>query len=287
MDCRQDPPCLSAELALRSRIVDGRYVPGLKGRTNLRGLKTDDLIERSSHLQRLFAEDPSSWRFCKRHNLGFHDPLVDGFRARYSKELLLVDSRTDSPLRCFLEHLRDSLPPPSESLKDRVRVLATKVADAFGVGDHDAIAESLERRRQELQLEPPADLPIGELMGGAFSGHQREGAGICRHRAILLKYACDALGLAQCALLTGVLLPPGTQDVELARTEMDVDHMWNIVRVDGESFFVDGMNFPGELYTAADLVSLRPLEYLRIGGRAGVLSLDPEASVSRRSVAAS
>lgn len=286
MQCRQKcEPSVSSSLPYDHSVIldNGRYAPGKQGFTKLRVVKTDELLDRNPELQRKFLEDTASWRFSKRQMLRFKDRLTDGFRARYSRELLLFDASVDGTLRCFLQRLRSGLPPASEPQKERVRSLAMAVVDAFGGSLVDsALADRWDKRLRELRLDPPADLPIGKLMGGPSAGRRRVGAGVCRHRAILLKYCCDVLGIAECALVTGVVMPAGARDLRETRHECQVDHMWNVVRIEGQLFLMDCMFFPGDLCDADDLstfLGIFRLEYHRIDGQAG-LSLNSEASRS-------
>jgi len=116
-------------------------------------------------------------------------------------------------------------------------------------------------------------------------GRAEPGAGICRHRAIVMKYACDALRVAECALVSGVLTPAGMiSNFGTARPGTKVeDHMWNVVRICGQCFLVDCSTSGSRLcQTASLLTDAYSFSYHRAGGHSGLRSLDEEAMRQRR-----
>lgn len=190
-------------------------------------------------------EHPASLRFHQARLLGYSDVLSDGFRAVFSQELLLLDSRKeacDTALRGFMSFLRSSLPLGRGASNAQELVESTAKAVAAGLGggvSHEHVfGESLEsrwrRRFQQLHLEFPRDLPIGLLLGGrAACGRaaHEPGAGLQRHRAVLFKYVCDALNVCSSALVWD--------------TKRDV--VLNVAWVAGRPLLVDVTQEPGQL----------------------------------------
>ena len=84
----------------------------------------------------------------------------------------------------------------------------------------------------------PDPYNIGILLGkGSFPGTGRR-----RHRAVLLKYALDALRVCPSAL------------IEIAaRAAGAVDHLCNVVWLQGRPFLCDALDFPTELRDAEAL----------------------------------
>lgn len=136
-------------------------------------------------------------------------------------------------------------------------------------------------------------------------GKDGDGAGICRHRSLLLKYLLDRLKVADCSVACGVMTMPGTFNVatkpedtpavqEVVRpgdagasaSGVVEDHMWNVVRIGGRPYLVDCMLAPGTLMDEDGRVLGEPgcvlaqggpvKHYHRIGGRSGIRSMGDE-----------
>lgn len=260
-------------------LDDGKYEPSENGQVNLRRSYAEQLFSQHPVLRRAVQKHPASQRFHEEASLRFGDVVSDGFRARFSREVLLVDSRLDADLREFLSTLRIQL--RHHGLEERIAMAARAVCNAFG-GCASDIDARWRKRCDEINMPPPADTLLGKLLSREVAGRlDRPGAGICRHRAILFKYVCDALRITECAVLTGVVAPPGAKNIESLRRTSPVDHMWNVVRAEGTPYLMDCMFHPGELLAAQDLENIAigvipgtPYSYHRIRGRAGLLSLD-------------
>lgn len=193
---------------------------------------------------------PASMFFHQARLLGYKHRLVDGFRAHFSQEMLLVDSRSDKALRGFLVFLRSSLPIVHGAVhgsEAHVTATAKAVAAAFGGARHEHEAgEELEarwqRRFHEVGLPFPHDLPIGLLLARTEpgSGLPEPGAGLPRHRAVMFKYVCDALDICESALLWDT------------RRDTAVNVAWT-GGPDGRPMLVDCTTEPGQLRVEHEL----------------------------------
>jgi len=249
-----------------SMILDGRYSTGAN--TPLRRTRDADLFRRFPQLRELVMEHPSSATFYESRILSYGDRLEDGFVARFAEELLLIDSRTDLALQHFVGVVQDQI-EGQNSATDKVALASRLIAEAFG--GHDAESR-WPHRLGALRVEPPDVLPIGSLLGIA---------GLCRHRALLLKYMLDKFGICRSAVLDGVVVADGEVNIASLRARgISVDHMWNIVKLD-EPLLCDLMQVPGKLCSFDELQRLS-VRYHRPGGRAGFTSLDDvERAMSR------
>jgi len=238
-------------------ILDGRYRTGTN--TQLRKTKDADLFLRFPQLQELVLGHLASAAFHHCRTLSDDDTLEDGFVARFGEELLSIDSRTDPALERFVEKVRDQIKAQTGT-KDKVALASKLIAEACGGTD----AESRWSKHFEaLHIEPPAVLLIGALLGTA---------GLCRHRALLLKYILDKLDVCPSHVLDGVVVANGEVDIASLRGRgIAVNHMWNFVVLD-QPFLCDLMHMPGELRSIDDLQRLNVC-YHRPGGRTGMLSL--------------
>mmetsp|Transcript_50046 Transcript_50046/g.160867 ORF Transcript_50046/g.160867 Transcript_50046/m.160867 type:complete len:845 (+) Transcript_50046:140-2674(+) len=240
-----------------SMILDGRYSTGTN--TQLRKTRDADLFLRFPQLQELVLGHLASATFHHCRTLTDDDTLEDGFVARFGEELLSIDSRTDPALQRFLGNVRDQIKAQTGT-KDKVALASKLIAEACGGTD----AESRWSKHFEaLHTEPPDVLLIGALLGTA---------GLCRHRALLLKYILDKLAVCPSAVLDGVVVANGEVDIASLRGRgIAVNHMWNFVVLD-QPFLCDLMHVPGELRSIDDLQQLGVC-YHRPGGRTGMLSL--------------
>mmetsp|Transcript_50054 Transcript_50054/g.160900 ORF Transcript_50054/g.160900 Transcript_50054/m.160900 type:complete len:863 (+) Transcript_50054:140-2728(+) len=240
-----------------SMILDGRYSTGTN--TQLRKTRDADLFLRFPQLQELVLGHLASATFHHCRTLTDDDTLEDGFVARFGEELLSIDSRTDPALQRFLGNVRDQIKAQTGT-KDKVALASKLIAEACGGTD----AESRWSKHFEaLHTEPPDVLLIGALLGTA---------GLCRHRALLLKYILDKLAVCPSAVLDGVVVANGEVDIASLRGRgIAVNHMWNFVVLD-QPFLCDLMHMPGELRSIDDLQRLNVC-YHRPGGRTGMLSL--------------
>jgi hypothetical protein len=141
---------------------------------------------------------------------------VDGFRACFESEILLLDKRSDTLLAEFVGGLSKDISTRTSSLSPLQLLLfaGVAVAQTFGGMDRPQLDAKVDQRIKSSGIAPPQDFPIGRLLGDLNRGSSCElrcGIGVGRHRAILLKYLCDnveALVAAncQCALLQGSLV---------------------------------------------------------------------------------
>jgi len=183
-------------------ILDGRYRTGTN--TQLRKTKDADLFLRFPQLQELVLGHLASAAFHHCRTLSDDDTLEDGFVARFGEELLSIDSRTDPALERFVEKVRDQIKAQTGT-KDKVALASKLIAEACGGTD----AESRWSKHFEaLHIEPPAVLLIGALLGTA---------GLCRHRALLLKYILDKLDVCPSHVLDGVVVANGEVDIASLR----------------------------------------------------------------------
>jgi len=266
--------------AAQSAILeDGTYLPGDQGMVELRKRNALQLFKKHPDLKQKFEADPASWKFNSESMLGFCDVLKDGFRARFSREILLLDRSEDR----FLHELVESVRAQMVSMEGRpttgkLRFLAKAVSEVLGgpATRGQKIQELFATIVGKLPKDAPVDFPIGYLFAGAPGAET--GCGVCRHRALLFKYLCDTFDVAPCAVLTGVLAPPDLEKIKRSNfSEGDKveDHMWNVVKVDNRRFIVDCMAAGDALLPRDHLRGKEKgnMAYKRIGGRAGLVSL--------------
>uniref|UniRef100_A0A7S4URJ4 PPPDE domain-containing protein n=1 Tax=Alexandrium monilatum TaxID=311494 RepID=A0A7S4URJ4_9DINO len=186
---------------------------------------------------------PQSLRFHRAGLLAYDERLCDGFRAWFSRELLILDASKDPPLRSFLGFLQRSLPGPENGPFARASAAARAVAVALGgsgalVGG-ESLEERFEHRLKILHLEELwHELPLGRLFGADVPGRSLPGAGLRRHRAVLFKYACDALDICYSAL---VAKSAGAREAD-AR-----DEPLNLIWAEGQALTIDCLEDPGRL----------------------------------------
>ena len=170
-----------------------------------------------------------------------------------------VDARRDPALSNFLDGLQCRVLEEA-SLRDKVLALAAVVAEALG--GEEGGTES--RWRDHGPYPSPEPYNIGILLGkGSFPGTGRR-----RHRAVLLKYALDALRVCPSALI----------EVS-ARVAGGVDHVWNVVWLHGMPFLCDALDFPTELRDAeAFLGELQDTDRLSVLGPFAEPPLGPLAA---------
>eukprot|EP00927_Polykrikos_kofoidii_P060266 TRINITY_DN55287_c0_g1_i1.p1 TRINITY_DN55287_c0_g1~~TRINITY_DN55287_c0_g1_i1.p1 ORF type:complete len:839 (+),score=145.80 TRINITY_DN55287_c0_g1_i1:51-2567(+) len=280
-DAKLAPGCASrlqrAQIPRSAVLDDGTYVSANMAALRIRNSEREFM--RRPSLGAAVEGHASSRKFNETHRLDFQDVLDDGFRVRFANEILIVDANKDPILRHFMTWLLDEVECEPGSPSDRVRCASMLVAEAFGGVPKANVKELLGHRVQALRTERGAravDVPVGALLGGPGVKDVvgvRDGVGICRHRAILFKYVCDTLGLANCAVVSGVVVKKvGLCDVAELRESSSgpPDHMWNVVDVYQERFLVDLMLQPGELIRDEQKIAAM---YHRLNGRAGIKSL--------------
>jgi len=261
-------------------------VPGPEGVVRRRERNGQRLLRSAPELERNILQHDSSRNFMREHALGLDDRLLDGFRARFSFEVLLIDEGRDPWLRRWLDDVQRNLLRSARqgwSLERRVHVLAGRVADALGGnGDAEAVRLRYEDCIAKSGIRPPEELLLGKLI--------EANAGMCRHRALLFKYACDQLALARCTLLTGVVAHDGAEELRRGRMIEDDDHdaanahdhMWNTVEIGDDMYVVDCMR-PELVFESSVLLCIdeaeaaSSLRYHRIGGREGLISMHHSA----------
>lgn len=224
-------------------LDDGTYKPGFQHALR-KAVNTDHFLA-SRQILFAFKQHRASCLFAEKNFLGFKDFLNDGFRLIDKYECLLVDERIDPVLRTFgrsigdrLEHMRGS------SEQQRVLFVAQCVSEALG---GSAVADAgVDERFRALGGKLGQDFPIGNLLGGALAGSNRQGVGYCRHRATLMKYLCDSFGIAECALVSGVTCDVGFRG-PLGTDGITDGHIWNLVRIRLRTYLLDVMWDPGKL----------------------------------------
>jgi len=266
---------------MKSVVQNGTYTPGRM--KNIRKAGVERTFAARSSLRERIEINEAACKFLHSNVLDFQDEITDGFRARFSKEVLLVDQETDGILRCFIQYVQDMLDRAEAAVLKRGKIDAsvlkqilverTSCAVAEALGGHSDIREKLSAKLREANLQPHEDLNIGRLLGGPAVKQMQPGGGLCRHRSILFKYTCDTLGVVKSAVLNGIFLPDGEAEVDNVddvRKKFIPDHVWNAVLLDGDTYLVDVMNYPGELIHDEDI---RARTYHRLNGRSGLKSL--------------
>eukprot|EP00747_Dinoflagellata_sp_TGD_P141325 gnl/TRDRNA2_/TRDRNA2_176111_c0_seq27.p1 gnl/TRDRNA2_/TRDRNA2_176111_c0~~gnl/TRDRNA2_/TRDRNA2_176111_c0_seq27.p1 ORF type:complete len:499 (-),score=68.98 gnl/TRDRNA2_/TRDRNA2_176111_c0_seq27:6-1328(-) len=261
-------------------VIDGRYIPGANMRRRQR--HAEQLLDERPGLRDAILEHPSSKKWYEERFLTSDDMLTDGFLARFSRELLIVDRRSDQPLRKFLHRLCSEF---TDEMSQRQMVLATAAAIDTACGGIDGGAEARWHdffHSQVVENSWTSDLvvenswtsdlvalPIGRLLAGA----EWPGVGLRRHRAVLLKYCLDAMDVCRSALIDGRLAS--------VRGDGEVLSMVNVVSLDGRTQLLDTLEAPNMIYAAEHLKRLAS-GYRRQGGRAGLGSLClPRSSIHR------
>lgn len=227
---------------MESLISDGRYTPGKM--KQIRDKAAGKLFLQRPSVKQKVMKSPASYKWQQEGRLDFQDQIEDGFAARYSKELLVLDAEEDRRLRDFVEEVKVAL----HGVQDQARAILL-VSDMIqktlgGLGRK--VPEAFQKRIEDLKLPAGDSLYIGELMAGAQAGYM--GSGMCRHRCLLFKYLAQRLKVCDCAAITGVIVPNDCQNVSKFRKENGfADHAWNIVRLEGRNYLLDVMNMPKQL----------------------------------------
>ncbi|KAJ1634691.1 kinase-like domain-containing protein [Pavlovales sp. CCMP2436] len=247
--------------------------PGKGARARVFRCQGSDLVLEASAALQLAAADnvlvlpvaASTEAYFRQHVVVFDQPVGEGFldpgrgaagvlpspealsrmRAVASgvREVLLVDARVDKSLRAFVV---DAIARASRitDTRERIKLLGELVSERLG-GVSSSIVDYCEEELAALMRDK--DSPIVKLGDVNF--------GVCRHRALLFKVLCDALGLS-CALVRGNF--GGAQGAGA--------HAWNVVHVYGSTYVVDVMHRPGEIYAPDDV---RCASYHRLAERGG------------------
>jgi len=227
---------------MESLISDGRYTPGHM--KQIRAKAAGKLFSQRPSVKQKVMQSPASFKWQQEGRLDFQDVLHDGFAARYSKELLVIDAQVDRRLRDFVEEVQEALCHVQDQQK-AILVVSDMIQRTLG-GLGRKVQDAFAKRIEELNLPPGDSLYIGELMTGASAGYM--GSGMCRHRCLLFKYIAHRLKVCDCAAISGVIVPNDCQNVSKFRKENGfADHAWNIVRLDGQNFLLDVMNVPKQL----------------------------------------
>lgn len=233
--------CCTLAVCVWCRRARGTQYQSLASKDHGPHSATFDRLLSSPEVRGAIEAHPASWRFHHSRHLGYQHRLDDGFRALFSRELLLVDGRreggraADPALRGYLSFLRSCLPSVPRGSAELVRTVAKSISTGFGgVRSHD-LELRWRRRLDELRLEFPRDLPIGLLL--ASPQRSTRGAGLQRHRAVLFKYICDAMSVCDAALLW----------------DAHRDTAISVALVDGRPVLVDLMDEPGAMQDATEL----------------------------------
>lgn len=277
------PPKKKSVPPKKSCIKGGRYVPGTEGNTAIRNVKANKLF-RAHPSVKLHIDSNSASEIWNEHRmLTYGEALTDGFTARYAKELIHIDKNTDIKLREFLAFCR-GLTANVTTEYEKARLVSEAVCEALGgalTGAKGANAGQILQARMDRLVKESGKathelMPLGETFcGGEIFGLEGDpGAGICRHRSMLFKYACDELDICDCAMIDGMMPPSFVVSKDdsapvQAREFGNFDHMWNIVQADGNNYVVDALNWPGQLIDSKALEDL-PVKFRRINGKAGL-----------------
>jgi len=206
----------------RGRNVDGRCIPSLCQAIT---------YQKSSH------------KFHCRRFLAYDDTLEDGFCIRFPSEFLVIDARADPAVRRLLNDVKTRMEDEADLC---LKVLIASAAVAAACGGTEGVMESrFLARFQELGLRSMEPYHIGSLFGHS----DLLGVGLCRHRSLLLKYMLDMLDVCPSAVLDGVISSTGAPHDAgaMRKSSQAVDHMWNVVDVEGQSFLCDVLNNPETL----------------------------------------
>eukprot|EP00435_Cladocopium_sp_Y103_P067465 s193_g30.t1 len=227
---------------MESLISDGRYTPGKM--KQIRDKAAGKLFLQRPSVKQKVMKSPASYKWQQEGRLDFQDRIGDGFAARYSKELLVLDAEVDWRLRDFVEEVQVALHGVLDQ-RQAIVLVSDMIQKTLG-GLGSKVQNAFQKRIQDLKLPAGDSLYIGELMAGAQAGYM--GSGMCRHRCLLFKYLAGRLKVCDCAAITGVIVPNDCQNVSKFRKENGfADHAWNIVRLEGRNYLLDVMNMPKQL----------------------------------------
>jgi len=265
---------------MESLISDGRYTPGKM--KQIRDKAAGKLFLQRPSVKQKVMKSPASYKWQQEGRLDFQDRIGDGFAARYSKELLVLDAEEDWRLRDFVEEVKVALLGVQDQYK-AILLVSDMIQKTLG-GLGSKVQDAFQKRIQDLKLPQGDSLYIGELMAGAQAGYM--GSGMCRHRCLLFKYLAQRLKVCDCAAITGVIVPNDCQNVSKFRKENGfADHAWNIVRLEGRNYLLDVMNMPKQLQSlnSAEKVQMKvhgeSYVYYRYDGGSGIsLAYTPDAT---------
>ncbi|CAK9035272.1 unnamed protein product [Durusdinium trenchii] len=227
---------------MESMISNGRYTPGHMKK--IREKAAGKLFKQRPSVEQKVMMSPVSLKWQQEGRLDFHDVLPDGFAARYSKELLVIDAHADQLLNKFVDQVEAGLSQRRGQL-NAILYVSDMIQRAFG-GLGRKVPEAFQKRIVDLNLRQGDSLLIGELMSGATAGFL--GSGMCRHRSLLFKYVVRRLKVCESAAISGVIVPNDCENVSQFRRDNGfADHAWNIVRLNGQNYLLDIMNTPHEL----------------------------------------
>mmetsp|Transcript_26273 Transcript_26273/g.87073 ORF Transcript_26273/g.87073 Transcript_26273/m.87073 type:complete len:612 (-) Transcript_26273:190-2025(-) len=207
-------------------------------------------------LRRDIEADEASRLFHETRLLGYKERLQDGFRALFAQEVLLVDARADPALRSLLNFLHANIPVAKDAAGNdaaagAIAFAAQTVAATLGRGSTATTGSEEARfthRIRSLRLPPQGELPIGFLFRGEGLDGRDTGCGLQRHRAVLLKYVCDALGFGTCALVGRHSEGEGSSAgiLDAAFVVANIGSPWAA----GQAMLVDCSEHPGALQPA-------------------------------------
>jgi len=157
-----------------------------------------------------------------------------GFVARFTEgsgdKALIVDSKLDAGLRDFINILESSS-EFGEKEESNLMVVATAVADTFGVGSGEVPRSSQGDLRIDLRYDEESGKLPEVLLSEFFDRTDlRSQAKLCL-RALLFKHCSDNLSICKGALAVG-------RDGSMAR---------NIVYISGSTYLVDFSSSPAKL----------------------------------------
>lgn len=150
-------------------------------------------------------------------------PEVDLSHQADKGDLVFVDLEKDQVLRDLVAYLKvefELMTYTDEEKTIRLAILAAALLD------------------QKSSSVLPKNYLLGEVI--------RAGAGVCRHRSLLIKALADALDL-KCALVAGVVSKAARMEADdhsfvFLEVLEGAAHVWNIMEVDGAPWIVDPMH---------------------------------------------
>lgn len=159
--------------------------------------------------------------------LGFDEPLESGF-SFYSSlkpsddaELLYIDIVRDPVLQSLVSYLTKEFEVMKYTDKQKIVRLGMIASDLF--------------QQSTSQNKKKGNYLLGEVA--------RAGAGVCRHRALLIKALAPHFDI-RCALVAGIV--PIPTEMEDGKGEFagyvnmfKGGHVWNVVEIDGELWILD------------------------------------------------
>jgi len=205
-----------------------------------------------------------SLKYNRECELEIEDKIADGFydpgRGEFlsleeyqrqpvnltTREILLVDSRTDVKLKSYVHRAQEMLHNFAD-VESQARVLALFVSNCFG-GDFPNATRCAQEIAKLKQAHQANVIPIGEIVSG-----------VCRHRAILYKYLCDRLDI-DCELKRGTF----------SSNNITGGHAWNVIKLGTAYFVVDIMHEPTQLYP---IDSEKAKNYTRVGNTGNQLKV--------------